>query len=100
MKKLLAIAVVPVIALAGCQSGSQIAAYTQQICGFVPTAAAISSVLHVSPKASTYLQVAQSICDIVAPTAAAKTFGAANHPVGETFSVYVRGVKVTGHFVR
>lgn len=101
MKRLLVPLFVPVIALAGCTASAQVQQYTEALCGFLPTAAAIGNVLGVSPKAATLEQVAQIICATVAPPVAAKTFGAAaRHPVGETFSVYVKGVKVTGHFVR
>lgn len=101
MRKLGALIVGSAVVLSGCNASGSIQQYTQAICGFLPTAAAIGNILHASPKATTYEQVAQLICATVAPPVSAKTFGAAaSHPIGATFSVYIKGVKVTGHFVR
>lgn len=99
--RLLLLAPVLAVGLAGCTASAQVQQYTEALCGFLPTATAIGNILHASPKATTYEQVAQLICATVAPPVSAKTFGAAaSHPIGATFSVYIKGVKVTGHFVR
>lgn len=102
MRKIV-LAALALVALAGCNANTAatIQADAKQICGFLPTAAAVGQIINVSTKVQTAEQIAQAICSAVVPVSEARTFGAAARaPVGKTITVTVDGVKVTGHFVR
>ncbi len=100
--RLALLALAPVVMLAGCNSAGTVQADAVKICGFLPTAAAIANVLNASPKLTQPIAIAQAICDAV--LAKPTTFGAARiqslaKPSGD-ITVIVRGVRVTGHFVK
>ena len=112
MKKLIVVALVAGLSLAGCNSfnpttvvtdttvvATDVANATKLACGFIPAATTIAQILNASNSVLTAAQIAKVICDAVAPQKVASTRkGAAIQPV--LILVNDKVIEVKGDFVK
>jgi PBP1b-binding outer membrane lipoprotein LpoB len=107
MKKIIAIAFASAIALAGCNSVTtssvtpavvttvaDVQAIVTSVCGFVPAASTIASIISANPAVATGSQIANIICQAVTKKSAHRGVAA------PTVVVNGQVIEVKGHFVK